>query len=59
MHGARAVVYRCKNIADPLNVWVQQLVVRRGTNKACVALAARMARLSWVLLQRKEMYRPI
>lgn len=59
VHGARAAVYRCKGKTDSLSLWIQQLVARRGVNKACVALAARMARLAWVLLQRKEMYKPM
>ena len=56
VHGARAVLYRSKNKPDQLNRWVTQLVARRGVPKACVALAARLARLSWVLLQKQEMY---
>ena len=38
--------------------WTQQLVARRGVPKASVALAARIARLSWVLLQKQEPYQP-
>jgi transposase len=56
VHGARALLYRCKRKTDPLSNWVNQLVARRGVNKACVALAARLARLSWVLLQRQTPY---
>lgn len=57
IHGARALLFRCKRKTDPLANWVNQLVARRGVNKACVALAARLARLSWVLLQRQTPYR--
>ncbi|TMP61719.1 IS110 family transposase, partial [Pseudoalteromonas citrea] len=32
---------------------------RRGVNKAAVAMAHRMARLMWILLQKNEYYRPI
>jgi len=39
-------------------VWfVNTLIARRGYNKACVAMAARLARLCWVLLQKTESYR--
>jgi len=56
IHGARAVMYRCKKRDDRLSNWVKNIVIRRGPNKACVALANRMARLSWILLQRNQMY---
>lgn len=57
VHGARALLYRCRNKTDRLSRWVNALIARRGYNKACVAMAARLARLCWVLLQKREMYR--
>ena len=57
VHGARALMYRCLSKNDRLSNWVNALVARRGFNKACVAMAARLARLCWVLLQKNEMYR--
>lgn len=59
VHGARSALSRCRNRQDQLNRWGNQLVARRGIQKACVAMAARMARLAWVLLQRQEAYRPL
>lgn len=59
VHGARAVLSRCKTQTDPLSRWVNQLVARRGVNKACVALAARLARIAWVLLHREEAYKAV
>lgn len=56
VHGARALLIRCKRKTDPLSNWVNQLVARRGVQKATVALAARLARLSWVLLHRQTPY---
>ena len=56
VHGARAALSRCKNKADRLSVWGNQLVARRGIQKATVAMAARMARLAWTLLQKQEKY---
>jgi transposase len=56
VHGARAVLSRSKTKSDRLSRWSQQLVARRGVAKASVALAARIARLSWVLLQKQEPY---
>lgn len=57
IHGARALMYRAKHRDDRLSRWIQQIVQRRGPNKACVALANRLARLCWILLQRQDMYR--
>ena len=56
VHGARVLLLCGKNKTSALSQWGNQLVARRGFNKACVAMAARLARLSWVLLQRNEMY---
>lgn len=57
VHGARSLLYRCRKKTDKLSLWVNQLVARRGVHKACVALAARLARICWTLLQKKEQYR--
>ncbi len=58
IHGARAVVHRCRHKDDKLSSWVTQLADRRGANKAAVALANRLARLAWILLQRRQYYQP-
>ena len=58
IHGARAIVHRCRYKQDKLSLWVNQLAARRGVNKAAVALANRLARLAWILLQRKQCYQP-
>jgi transposase len=58
-HGARAALSRCRKKTDKLSIWGNQLVARRGMQKATVAMAARMARLCWVLLQRKERYQVV
>lgn len=58
VHGARALLYRCPDRTDRLSLWANALLARRGYNKACVAMAARLARLCWTLLQKNEMYRP-
>ena len=56
VHGARSLLYRGKGKTDRLSNWANALVARRGYNKAAVALAARLARLCWTLLQKNEMY---
>lgn len=56
VHGARAAISRCQNKDDQLSRWANQLVTRRGIQKATVAMAAKMARIAWVLLSRKTTY---
>ena len=58
VHGARAVIYRSTRKEDRLMLWVRQLVQRVGANKASVALANRLARLAWIVLQRRVEYQP-
>ena len=47
----------CKT--DSLSMWVNQLMARRGAAKTYVAMAARMARLAWILMNRNELYRTL
>lgn len=56
VHGARAMLPRCRNKTDRLSIWANALIARRGFNKAVVAMAARLARLCWTLLRKNEMY---
>lgn len=49
IHGARAVVSRLEGRTDPLSTWLQELVARRGKNKAAVALANKTARRLWAI----------
>jgi transposase len=63
VHGARAVVNastRRATLGKPLTErdrWIQALVVRRGFNKACVAVANKNARMVWAMLTSGECYR--
>jgi transposase len=58
IHGARAVLQHCGAKTDRFSLWAQALVERRGHNKACVAVANKMARMAWVIMARVESYRP-
>jgi transposase len=49
IHGARAVLRHVKGKSDPLSVWLQELIARRGMNKAAVALANKTARRLWAI----------
>lgn len=54
IHGARAVVFRYKNRQTPLGRWLDALIARRGVHKAIVALANKLARVSWAVLHHQE-----
>ena len=54
VHGARSVVRWSHKKEDRLSRWVNQLVARRGKQKAVVALANKCARIAWAVLNRKE-----
>ncbi len=58
VHGARTVVSNAKNKTDQLSVWATNLLERKSFNKTAVAMAHRLARLIWILLQRQELYTP-
>jgi transposase len=48
IHGARSVIYRATQTADPKN-WVFNVTTRRNKNVAAVALANKTARIVWAL----------
>ena len=58
IHDARSVVSAAKNKADGLSLWINNLVAKRGFNKAVVALANKLLRIAWVIIARNERYRP-
>ncbi|MCK5922357.1 MAG: IS110 family transposase [Methylococcales bacterium] len=58
IHGARAVLRHSANKTDRLSLWAQSVLKRRGHNKACVAVANKMARMAWVIMAKGETYRP-
>lgn len=50
IHGARAVILWAGKKTDKLSMWVKNLVLRRGKNKAAVALANKIARIAWAVI---------
>jgi transposase len=50
IHGARAVMRQLARRTDATSRWALALKMRRGFNKAVVALAAKQARVLWALL---------
>ncbi|MCP4474020.1 MAG: IS110 family transposase, partial [Gammaproteobacteria bacterium] len=57
IHGARAAMRWAKSRDDKFSRWINQLVKRIGVNKAAVAIANKLARLIWILLQKQEMFK--
>jgi transposase len=56
IHGARSVIRCCTGKTDPLSRWLQNLVDRRGFNKAAVALANKNARILWAMAKQDSAY---
>jgi transposase len=57
IHGARAVLYRSDGKEDRFSRWAIALAERRGFNRACVAVANKLARIAWVIAAREDEYR--
>lgn len=57
IHGARAVLLRADIKSDRKSRWVTDLKERRGSNRACVALANKNARTVLALLKNNEDYK--
>ena len=57
VHGARAVLKYAPDKKDTFSCWATALKERRGFNKACVAIANKLARMAWVVLHRGERFK--
>jgi len=57
VHGARSVVNICEKKEDKKSIWIADKKVRRGYNKASVALANKNARVIWAIMATGECYR--
>ena len=58
IHGARSVVLHTHRDRHQLGVWVDALESRAHRNVAVVALANKLARISWAVLTQETIYRP-
>lgn len=56
VHGARSVVYRAGSKADRRSHWIADKQRRLGTNRACVAVANKNARIIWAMLANEQRY---
>ena len=59
VHGARSVIRVSGKKQDAKSCWINDKVIRRGKNKAAVALANKNARTLWALLAKKESYKNV
>lgn len=57
IHGARAVIYKAKDLENPTHKWIINLKNSKGANKAAVALANKNARIIWALLAKQQAYK--
>lgn len=57
IHGARAMLLRCKCDRGRVGQWARQLQARTHRNKAVVAVANKLARVAWAVLSTGAEYR--
>lgn len=58
IHGARSLLRHSATRTDHFSRWAQALQARRGHNKACFAIANKLARIAWVVMAKGEAYCP-
>lgn len=56
--GATAVMRHTKDKTTPMADWIRKLMEKKPFRVVSVALANKLARIAWVVLTRKEAYRP-
>ncbi|MCJ8158860.1 IS110 family transposase [Sphingomonas sp. LaA6.9] len=56
--GATAVMRHIKDKPTPMADWIRRLSEKKPFRLVSVALANKLARIAWVVLTRKEIYRP-
>ncbi|WP_410896728.1 transposase, partial [Morganella sp. BCCO 40_0016] len=52
IHGARSCMIHLDRTKDRLGIWIDELRSRMHVNKVTVALAAKIARIIWVILRK-------
>jgi len=58
VQGAKSVLIRAKGKDDPLCQWALKVSARHGHNKAVIALANKLARIGWAVLNTQTPYKP-
>src|SRR5277367_6773215 len=59
IHGARAMVLRCKRDRVPMGAWMTALEARAPRNVLIVAAANKLARIAWAVLSSGQDYRAV
>ncbi|MBD2812602.1 IS110 family transposase [Xenorhabdus sp. Vera] len=57
VQGAKAVIYHVNRRHDNYGEWIKKLMQRRPVNIVAIALANKIARISWVILTGEEKFR--
>lgn len=57
VQGAWSIIRHLNRSNDRLSLWAKQLMQRRGKHVAALALANKLARISWAMMYRQEEYR--
>ena len=58
VQGAWSVIKHAKKKTDRLSRWALTIIERRGKHKAALAVANKLARISWAVLYHKTSYQP-
>ena len=58
IHGARSLVLRMNRERSPLGGWINRLEARAHRNVVIVAMAHKLARITWAVLSSGDRYRP-
>ena len=58
VQGAWSVIKHAKKKTDRLSRWALAVIERRGKHKAALAVANKLARISWAALYHKTSYQP-
>ena len=56
IHGARSIINWVKDKEDKLSLWIKALAKRMNPNKVTVAVANKLARISWAVMTYKVEY---
>ena len=61
IHGARSVLWHAKRMKsrDRLRAWALRLEKKLGHNKAAVALANKLARITWAVWKNDRSFEPV
>lgn len=56
VHGARVFLQWSDKNDDPLSVWARKLKDKKGHNKACIAVANKLARIAWTIMNENRAF---